>query len=117
MFTVWLWGRGGGFSAAEPKLHEMDRSSLKIFIGCLRGELSANWTTVAGNCMKWIDYRLSQKNFHSLAAEGGGGFFSASWTKVHEMDRSSLKVLIGCWGGVGSFLPTEPQLLEIAWNG
>ena len=36
MFTIWLPGEGA-FLSAEPKLHEMDRSSLKTFIGYLRG--------------------------------------------------------------------------------
>ena len=177
----------GGFCQLSQscwKLHEMDRSSLKLFSlfsHWVREGFSASWTKVAGNCMTWIDPVL---NFFLSSVTGWGGF-SASWAKVaencmkwidpvlkmflssatgwgeifcqlnqscwklHELDRSSLKkfsLFSHWWGGIsaswtkvagncmkwidpvlnfflslvigrGTFLPAESKLLEIAWNG
>ena len=48
-------------------------------------------------------------------AEKGEGFLPAE-TKLHEMDRSSVRIF-PVWLLGGAFLPAEPKLLEIAWNG
>ena len=77
-----------------------------------RGAFFANWTKVAGNCMRWID------PLRIFSSEGGGLFcqLNQSCWKLHEMDRSSHR-FFSFGGGGGLFCQvTVHDMFNDAWN-
>ena len=87
----------------------MDRATVNQF-HCLasgRGGLSARWTKVAENCMKWDRYSVTIFTIWPL---GGGPFWQVwqSCWKLHEMDRSNLKTF--------HYLATGEMSFSSRWN-